>query len=777
MGGSFANDLIIATESGKSREYVYTNKVAAHFSGETRSGPTRSYHGLCVRMQKLLEDWRFQLGGVECKPEETTQVLAYPHRLVRIFEHPPAREHICLLDRWNVLVVDLMAKDMDIGALWPLVDIRPVRLAVKPVYQVAWQPHNNLLLIRGTCGSKTSSGNFVWLGVTCSAPMDFSPQQRYLPTVYVRGQQREVMGRGTPFVPGLLRFRPERGRARFLFIAGRSQREVATTARVVLDSATIQVHRKKERLERLISKASVKSQDLRLNAALAWAQISLDALLMCQEEPGIYAGLPWFANYWGRDTAISLPGATWVTGQFSWAKKILATLARHQDRRVTSRTYGRIPNILEPDIKLYNTADGTLWFIRQAEEYVRYSGDVRTIRNFFPAVKRAIRGELSLRTDQNGLVVHGPAETWMDAGGEDHPVTPRDNRAIEIQALWYAALLSGAQLALLVNQPSLSAEWTRLSKGVHKAIIERFWNPKGQYLYDHINLDGSPDEQIRPNQLLALTAPLYPLLSWDQEKSILDFMLSHLVYSHGVASLAPGDPQFRPRHLGYGRYHFDQAYHNGDVWLWLTGPMVTALVRHGRREMAHILTETLTNHILDRGAVGTLGELFNASPTRENDNEAGTFTQAWSLAEYIRVVYQDYLGVKPNVPKKEVVIEPSVPAQWGDVDFQFVVSRGRVEAQYRFSAGSQTYIFQPKDLIQPLRIRLRIHLPGGVLLTLIHPLRSDRKIEIQVVSHGQGWLVRADGRRVNGHFQKTDFDVGREQKITFKKPPVSRSRI
>lgn len=133
--------------------------------------------------------------------------------------------------------------------------------------------------------------------------------------------------------------------------------------------------------------------------------------------------------------------------------------------------------------------------------------------------------------------------------------------------------------------------------------------------------------------------------------------------------------------------------------------------------------------------------------------------------------------MRPNVLKKEVVVEPSVPAQWGDVDFQFAVSRVLVEAQYRFSAGSQIYTFQPKDLIQPLRIRLRIRLPGGVLLTLIRPLRSGRKLEIRVIPHGRGWRVKVNGRSVNGHFQKTDFDIGKEKTIAFKKLPVSRNVI
>jgi predicted glycogen debranching enzyme len=768
-----ADELVIVARRGKSREYFYTNKIAAHFSGESGDRSSRSYHGMCVNTYKVLEDWRFQLDGVQVNRNKAVQVLFYPHRLVRIFEHPPIREQICLLDKHDILLVELVTGKQSEGILWPLVDIRPVRQVKKPVYRVIWRSRDNLLLILGERWGRGSSGNPVWLGVTSNVPMKFLPEYKYFSTIYTRGQRRGVMGSGTPFQPGVLRFRPKRGKARFFFVAGRTQQEVIISARHVSACGTELIRQKRKRLERSLSCCSVRCDDIGLNSALAWARVSMDALIMNQKGPGIYAGLPWFANYWGRDTCISLPGAALVNGQFALAKKILVALASYQDRMAGSETFGRIPNLLEPGKKLYNTADGTLWFVRQIEEYARYSGDVRTVQSLFPAVKRAIQGEIYHRTDESGLVVHGAAETWMDAGGDDKPLSPRDNRAVEIQVLWQTALLSGARMALLAGQKFLSAEWTDLAGRVNEVFLRKFWDSAGQGLYDHLNPDDTPDTQFRPNQILALTVPFHTLLSRDQERVVMDQMMRKLVYSHGVGSLVPEDPQFRPRHLGHDQYHFDEAYHNGDVWLWLAGPLITALISHGRKETAYAVTQVLTDQILNRGAVGTLGELFNAAPTEENDNEAGTFTQAWSLAEYIRVVFQDYLGIRPDALKKEVVIEPAVPVQWGNVDFQFALSRALIKAKYLFSGDEQTYVFLPKELPQPFRLHLRIRLPGNKLLSIIRSLRDGQVEEIRVLPHNGTWRVLANGKTVRCHFQRTDFDVDQGDKIAFRQSPAT----
>ncbi len=765
-------ELVISVGPKKSREYVYTNKVSAHFSGETSGEVTRSYHGLCVKMHKLLENWRFQVDGQDVNPTQAREVLVYPHQLVRIFQHPALREKICLLDGRDILVVELEGHTGTQAALWPLVDLRPARQVVKPDYLIQWRFQDNLLFVRAVPKGNSHSVVPLWLGVTANLPLHFCRQERYVPTAYLRGQRRGVMGKGTPFEPGRLEFRPQGRSVRFLFLAGRTRREVRRAAARALEAAPELMRRKERRQQRLLSRCSFQCGDARFNIALAWARISLDALVMSQQGRGIYAGLPWFANYWGRDTGICLPGATWVTGQFALARSILQALARQQDRRRGSRTEGRIPNVIEPGTKFYNTADGTLWFIRQVMEYIRYSGDIKTARGLFPAVARAIQGEITQRTDERGFVIHGAAETWMDAGGDKNPLTPRDNRAVEIQVLWHTALLSGAQLANLVGHTALSARWTRIARRVARNFMDKFWDPVEQRLYDHLNPDHTADEQIRPNGLLALTIPFEPLLAPDQERALLDHVIANLVYPYGVSSLIPEDPQFRPRHLSDGRYHFDEAYHNGDVWLWLTGPLISGLVRHGRQKTAYLLTEVLTDHLLNKGAVGTLSELFNAVPTKEDDNEAGTYTQAWSLAEYIRVAFQDYLGVRPDALSHRVTVEPAVPAAWGDVVFQFAIAETMVETRYMSAGSSRWYIFQAGYLHRPLCLTLRARVPGGKLLCIDRPLTSRGRLEIQVLPHGHGWRALANGKAVSFSLLGTDFDVSRGEKAAFRKPPV-----
>jgi hypothetical protein len=251
--------------------------------------------------------------------------------------------------------------------------------------------------------------------------------------------------------------------------------------------------------------------------------------------------------------------------------------------------------------------------------------------------------------------------------------------------------------------------------------------------------------------------PLSPLLSARQERSILEVLFRKLVYPHGVSTLNSEDTQFRPRHLSGGRYHFDEAYHNGDIWLWLTGPLITALLKHNHIETAMALTDVLTDHILDLGAAGTLSELFNAVPTAENDNEAGTYSQAWSLAEYIRVIYQDYLGIRPNALEDKVILEPIVPSGWGAVSFQFSVGQSVIEADYGRHGDVRLFRFRRGKGGKPLRLLLRLRLPGSILMTLERTLSSGGDEEIRVIPDGAGWRAAARGRTLATDLQRTSY--------------------
>ncbi|MGB5036592.1 MAG: amylo-alpha-1,6-glucosidase, partial [Blastocatellia bacterium] len=199
------------------------------------------------------------------------------------------------------------------------------------------------------------------------------------------------------------------------------------------------------------------------------------------------------------------------------------------------------------------------------------------------------------------------------------------------------------------------------------------------------------DTQIRPNPIFALTVPLRPLVTKSAGEPVLRQVFNELVYPYGVASLSPRDPDFKPWHHD-PKWHFDSAYHNGNVWLWNSGPVSTALVRYGRRDLAWSLTDAMVDLVLERGTVGTIPELLDATPRNGRIGLSGAESQAWSLSEFLRVVHEDYLGVRPDLLRGIVTIDPRLPQ-----------ALGRVTTTIRLGRAASAELTIVPDTIRPGR--------------------------------------------------------------------------
>jgi hypothetical protein len=143
--------------------------------------------------------------------------------------------------------------------------------------------------------------------------------------------------------------------------------------------------------ERLLSRSHFASSNPHLTKAVAWAKISLSDLVTNQAGNGIYAGLPWFNNYWGRDTFISFGGAIFVSADFDAGLKIVDSFARWQNSDESSRDFGRIPNRVTLSDKIYNTADGTPWFLFQLRKMLDYGISYESLKSYYPVIKKRCR--------------------------------------------------------------------------------------------------------------------------------------------------------------------------------------------------------------------------------------------------------------------------------------------------------------------------------------------------------------------------------------------------
>ena len=398
-------------------------------------------------------------------------------------------------------------------------------------------------------------------------------------------------------------------------------------------------------------------------------QLTTDSLVTRQRGDGIYAGLPWFNEYWGRDSFISLPGATLVTGHFEEARAILTSFAEFQDLDRGSRFYGRLPNIVKPGSIDYHTTDGTPRWVIALRDYVRYTGDRTIVAELYPNVQASIEGALANFTDASGYLVHADNETWMDARREPDKVSysPRSTRANDIQALWYEQLRAGAEFAAALGDSESATRWAAAADRLRNRFAHDFVDPATGRMADHLDARDVPNPQVRPNALFSLQLLDQP----DDAARAARQAWEALVYPWGVATLDQGDPGFHPYHVAPEHYHKDAAYHNGAVWPWLNGIAIQRMIELGQVDLAWRLFTNTNEIALTRGVVGGLPENLDAypHPGESAPRLTGTYLQGWSNAEQLRVWYQGFLGVQPDLEQGVIRLAPRLPKAVGDVEF------------------------------------------------------------------------------------------------------------
>ena len=74
----------------------------------------------------------------------------------------------------------------------------------------------------------------------------------------------------------------------------------------------------------------------------------------------------------------------------------------------------------------------------------------------------------------------------MDAVVDEQPVTPRAGRAVEVNALWHAALKAAARLERLAGEMARARELESGAWHVARRFNEAFWFAEKGYLYDVI---------------------------------------------------------------------------------------------------------------------------------------------------------------------------------------------------------------------------------------------------------------------------------------------------
>lgn len=635
--------LALAVPRAANRIASYTNKAAAFYCAQTHAARHPEYtwfEGLNVAKNRIFSGYDLFVNG-QLLDNRRASVTVGPACLVR--QHGPAlQEQLWLFDYKNLLEIDLPGARIELRGK----QVRLLRLAGDVAFFSAQE------------------GDFV-LAVAARQPGPLT----------LLGQRVEASGAG------------------FFIACGRDEAEATALLREGQQHGTALKLARQQRMRAILETTSfTNTNDDSLTRALRWLALTTDQLVTRQQGDGIYAGLPWFNEYWGRDEFIALPGAVLVTGQFATARQLLLAFARYQNADPSSKFYGRVPNIVSPGTTDYHTADGTPRFVIALLDYVRYSGDTGLIRQLYPVVQASIAGALAHWVDDQGYLRHADNETWMDARDAQHVAyTPRGSRANDIQALWYQQLRAGAYFAAHLRDEASRAQWQQLAERVRRNFARDYRATPHDYLADRLTESGQADFTLRPNQLFALDLLDDPAFT----RRALRTVWTELVYPWGVATLARHDPQFHPYHHSPA-YHKDAAYHRGTVWPWLNGIAMQRMLEAGQVETAWQLFNYSNRQALTRGVVGGLGENLDAypHPGQSEPRLTGAYLQAWSNAEQLRVWYQYFLGIRPDVPNDLLTLAPRLPAVLTDLTYHFTVGESTVVGKYAAAPHpTHTYAF------------------------------------------------------------------------------------
>jgi len=666
FGREICGDLAAA----ESREWLVTNGIGGYASGTVAGSQTRRYHGLLVAALQ--------------PPVGRTQLVSAIDEIV----HYAGTDFSLATDRWASGAVNpqgfLFLEDFHLAGATP---VWTYALADALLEKRVWMPQGEnttyiqYTLVRGSRALEmelkalVNYRDFHSLTHAGDWRMNIAPLERGVKVLafdgatpfYLKSSLATCEPRHEWYLGCFLGEETARGlgdREDRLFAAlfrlrleiGSSVVFVATTeANAFPDGETARAERANYQVK-LFQDWQAKNEGLREEApAWLWQLIlAADQFIVKRslpEEPdgrSIIAGYHWFGD-WGRDTMIALPGLTLATGRAGVARQILLAFLRYVDG-------GMLPNNF-PDAggkPEYNTVDAALWYFESIRQYFEATQDAVTLQKLFPVLAGMIDAHIAgtrynIHVDPaDGLLYAGAPGvqlTWMDAKIGDWVVTPRAGKPVEINALWINALETMAGFARLLAKPSEAYE--RLSAKAKKSF-QKFWNAERNCCFDVVDSPGiGNDAALRPNQIFAVSLPVSPLAP-EQQKAAVDVCARQLLTSHGLRSLAPGEPGYTGHYGGSPRDR-DAAYHQGTVWGWLLGPFALAHYRvYQDREAALRFLEPLGRQIYSSG-LGTVSEIFDGDAPF---TPRGCISQAWSVAEVLRAWKKIADGKTPGIGQK-----------------------------------------------------------------------------------------------------------------------------
>ena len=347
----------------------------------------------------------------------------------------------------------------------------------------------------------------------------------------------------------------------------------------------------------------------------------------------ILAGYPWFKCR-ARDMFISLPGLTLALGEdFEFESAMSTARDAIRDFLKGRELRNQIEEIDKPDVLLW-----AIWAVQQYAKSVsrkkawdNYGKMITDIVEFI----RLNRHRNCFLHDNALLHINGRdvAETWMNSTANGRPVVPRTGYVVEINALWYNALMFVSDMNMEFGKKELAIRFETMANVTAASFRNTFLNEYG-YLFDFVD-GATPDWSVRPNMIFAAAFDYSPL-DTRQRKAIVDIATKELLTPKGLRSLSPKSAGYNPNYVGPQRER-DYAYHQGTAWPWLASFYFEAYLKVFHRSGLSFVERNMIGYEdeMTSHCIGSLPELFDGNPPFKG---RGAVSFAMNVAGILRTV-------------------------------------------------------------------------------------------------------------------------------------------
>ncbi len=301
---------------------------------------------------------------------------------------------------------------------------------------------------------------------------------------------------------------------------------------------------------------------------------------LSRETRTLLAGYPAEAET-GFDTLIGISGLLLPTGRFQQAVSVLDMLRRHEKD-------GMVPDCFseEPEQPSFTRMDTSLWYVQTVYDIWKATGDEEFVEEQYSFLLKILNTYLGgtrtgVSVDSDGMVMigeHALARSWMDAQYQAWEATPRVGKPVEVQMLWYNALMVISEFSRLLGKGAGEEKTSDIAAQVRENFTPLFWLPDQGYLADVLH-EGERDPSLRCNQVIGLGLPFVPVTE-SQARSVLAVVDEHLLTPMGVRTLSPHHPAYHRS----GEKHAaaaTSALYNGVIHTWLLWPYVRLALRCG----------------------------------------------------------------------------------------------------------------------------------------------------------------------------------------------------